>query len=479
MSLTSSLNFAVAGLDLASRRAEVVSRNVANADRAGYATRNVETGGVGQPGAVATIARGTDPQLVLLRRDAQSRLGGNEVLQSFHTALDAAIGDPDTPGGLQDRLARLDAAFVSAAADPSSSQGLAGISRAASDLATAFNGLGDLVDRHRQDADGAIGKAVTQINQDLEDVARLNTDIRRLHSSGHDTADLLDQRGVLIDRISGQIPLREMPRDGGAVALVSRGGVMLLDGKPATLGFAARAPITAAMTFPTHLSGLEVNGRSVNVTEGSGGIPGGKLEALFALRDDTAPEAMRRLDGLADDLIARFEAGGLDATRPVGAPGLFTDAGNASSPTAPSGLAGRISINALVAPDNSANLWRLRDGLGATAPGTGADGNLLLRYGAALAERRTPAGPGLPDVPEDVAGHAATLRSLVSGARVRFDDAVAFGTTEAQALVEGRDGGKVDVDSEMRRLIEIEQAYAANARIVQAVSDMMNRLTEI
>ena len=481
MSLTSSLNSALAGLDLSARRAEVIARNVSSADSQGYARRSVASAGagIGLPGRGAAITRDIDPRLMQLRREAQSRSAGEETLQAFFTRLDKAIGQPDDPGSLQDGLARLDAAFVSAAADPTSSIRLTEISEAAAGVASTLNALDDVVQGARQGADADIGKAVEGLNRDLAGVARLNADILRLNAGRHDSSDLLDQRTVLIDRISQQIPVRELPRDDGTVALVSVGGVLLLDGRPAQLGFAPRAPITAAMSAPTHLSGLTVNGRTIQTGGAVNAIPGGNLTALFQLRDEIAPQATARFDAMAAELIARFEDPAVDGTIAPGGTGLFTDRGLPLDPAADAGLAGRIAINALVTPDRPDQHWRLRDGLGAAGAGSGGDASLLLRYGDAFAERRQPVLAGLPDIGADLAGHAAALRSLVSADRVRADDRLGFARIEATTLAEGRDGGRVDIDAEMRRLVEVEQAYAANARIIQAVSDMMNRLTEI
>ena len=481
MSLTSSLNTAVAGLDLASRRAEVVARNVANADKAGYARRSLETGGAGlaSPGSATSVARDIDPRMTAIRREAQSRQAGDQVMASFLGAIDGAIGDPDKSGSLQDRLARLDAAFVAASTEPHSQVRLLEIAESATDLAGFINGLDDTVTQARQDADTDIGKAVEQLNADLADVSRINTDIRRLTLGKHDTADLMDQRSVLVDRISQQIPLRQLPRDDGAIALVSTGGIMLLDGRAAELGFAARAPLTPEMSMPTHLSGLTVNGRDVAVSGPASGIGQGRLGALFALRDTVAPEATARLDSLAADLIARFEDPAVDPTRAAGTPGLFTEQGAALSAAPEAGLAGRLGVNALVRPDAAGEVWRLRDGFGAAAPTRTGAPDMLLRLGAAMADRAPPAMAGLPDAATDLPGHAAALKSLFSADRLRSEDRVAFSATEVKGLVDKRDGGAVDTDDEMRRLIQIEQAYAANARMIQAADDMMNRLLEI
>ena len=480
MSLTASLNAAAAGLDLTARRADIVARNVANADAPGYARRTIEGNGpAGLPGSKLSVARQADPRLVQLRREAQSREAGAAVSQTFHADLDRAIGDPGRPGSLQGALARFDAALVSAAADPNVPTRLAEVSAAAQALAHRLNDVDGAIQAGRQNAEDDIGRAVGALNEDLSLVERLNADIRRVTAGGNDAADLTDRRSVVVDRISAMIPVREVARDGGAVALVSDGGLLLLDGRPVTIGFAGRPLVTADMSVPVQLSGLTVNGRDAPASGPASGIRGGALEAMFAVRDEAAPAATEMLDGLAAELILRFEDPAVDPTRAAGATGLFTDDGSPFAAAAPAGLAGRIAIDPTVSPDAPAQHWRLRDGLGAAAPGAGGDGALLLRYGAALARQDLPSVAGLPVAAADMTGHAAGVRSVISAARVEADDILAFRRGQAEDRAQGRDGGGVDIDGEMRRLLEVEQAYAANARVLQAVDTMMNRLMEL
>jgi flagellar hook-associated protein 1 FlgK len=491
MSLSSSMHTAVAGLSLASRRAEIVAQNVANADRPGYARRTLVTasGIDGLPPNATRVHREVDPRLTQLRREAESQLAGGAVAQSFQTRLDGEIGDPDQAGSLQDRIARLDAALVAATARPGSDPALSEVVQSADDLVDKLRTLDGLVRQERQSADARIGAEVEQINADLQDVARLNARIMRFSAGGEPTADLLDQRSVLIDRISESIPLRELPRAGGAIALVSEGGYMLLDGRATTLGFSGRSPITPAMkyednpTVPNHLSGLTINGEDVPVHGGMSGIRGGSLHALFNLRDHVAPEATARLDGLAAELIDRFANPAnpaeeqIDESLPAGAFGLFSDSAGALTAPIEQGLAGRLTFALDV--DDPTEHWRVRDGLAAVAPDpTGASGTLD-RLSAALTDVRPPVASALGGTSGSVAELAAQLKSAVSFDRVRADEVHSRASTEAGELSARRDGGAVDMDNEMRRLIEIEQAYAANARLIQVAGDMMDRLMEL
>jgi flagellar hook-associated protein 1 FlgK len=73
-------------------------------------------------------------------------------------------------------------------------------------------------------------------------------------------------------------------------------------------------------------------------------------------------------------------------------------------------------------------------------------------------------------------GLAADLLSRVSAERQRADVALTQSEAKQQALqaLELQDG--VDTDHEMQELLLIEQAYAANAKVVKAVDDMIKQL---
>ena len=91
------------------------------------------------------------------------------------------------------------------------------------------------------------------------------------------------------------------------------------------------------------------------------------------------PEFDGEVDRYANDLIERFRdlmpASALDAS----GEGLFVDAAGGLT-----GLAGRIEVNAAVDPSEAGGaVWRLRDGLSATAPGNTGNGS-----DPAVADRR-------------------------------------------------------------------------------------------
>lgn len=485
MSIGAALHNALSGLTATSRAADIVSQNVANALTDGYGRRGLELssralGGSGAGVQVDGVTRSVSRTLLSERRLADAGDARTGTITDFHTRVEASIGLPGEPGALGTRYQALEAALVEAAGRPDLDQRLQSVASAASALAATMRDLGRTLQEERMTADREISLEVERMNTALGRIAELNRDIRIGLASGHDATALMDERQRVIDQVSRIIPVREIPRDHEQVALYTTGGAVLLDGRPAEVGFRSTATITADMTIASGaLSGLTLNGQPVSAAASAGMLGGGSLGALFTVRDELAPDAQRRLDGLARDLIERFEDPAADPTRLAGTPGLFTDGGLNFDPLNEAGLAGRIAVNELVLPSAGGALWRLRSGLGAAATGDSGQAAGLLALSDALIAGRAPASGGFGPVPRGAGELAADLLSAIGGARQAAEGERAFTTARLETLKTAELAEGVDTDAELQRLLLIEKAYAANARIVTATEAMLGALLEM
>jgi flagellar hook-associated protein 1 FlgK len=290
----------------------------------------------------------------------------------------------------------------------------------------------------------------------------------------------MDQRQQLIDSISAIVPLREVVRDSGQVALMTTQGATLIDGPVSQFGFTPVGQITYGMTTGSGaLSGLTLNGKPIAVSGDGSPVAGGTLAGHFAVRDLSGPEAQARIDALAREVIARFSAPGLDATRAPGAPGLFTDAGAAFDPVNEVGLSQRLRLNAAVDPARDGALWRLRDGLGATEPGAAGNARLLTDWQAALTGLQNPASTNFMPGERSLASLATDMLSGIATDRLSAEGESSYAEARADALRSIELTGGVDSDQEIQTLLLIEQNYAANAKVVKAVDDMIQLLLGI
>lgn len=481
MSLSASLANALSGLTATSRRAEVVSSNVANAMTEGYARRELQVsaqslGGAGAGVRVLGVSRQFDAVVLADRRLADADAGNTAARAAFLTRIETLVGAPGDGGSLSGRIATLESALLTAASRPDSQARLQAVLDAAGSVAGHLAALTDEVQSARMEADGAIALQVRTLNETLGQIGRLNADIAAERASGRDANALMDQRQSLVDRVAEIVPVREVAREHDRIALYTTGGAILLEGTPAEIGFTGTGVITADMTLASGaLSGLTINGMAVDSGD-EGVLGGGTLGAMFAVRDDLAPETQAAFDAFARDLMERFSDPAVDPTLTAGQPGLFTDRGAAFDPLTEPGLAGRLALNAAADPKQGGELWRLRDGLGAAAPGATGDPGRLTALSGAIEAPRLPASSPLAGAARSAAGLAADVLSGIAGARQRADFRQSYAVARQEAMTELQLGDGVDTDAEMQNLLLIEQAYAANARVIQTIDDLIKTL---
>jgi flagellar hook-associated protein 1 len=482
MSISQSLSNALTGLTAASRMAEVVSSNLSNALTDGYGRRSVElssqsVGGRGAGVQIMGISRNVDRGILGDRRLADGAMAGQNALLSTLGRVETTVGAVGDTNGLAARLASLEQALTSVAGDPSSElrqsnvvNRLNGVTRGLQDSAAGIRGL-------RQEAEASIDSQIDVLNTSLTQVESLNRDIMMARNSGGDATALMDQRQVVIDRISGIVPVRELARNNGTVAVMTASGQMLIDGPALQFGFTPANYVTPDMTMASGgLRGITLDGVPLAGATGFGRLDGGSLSAAFTLRDVTLVGAQAGLDAVARDLVDRFADPATDPTLTTGMAGLLTDAGTAFDPLDEVGLSGRIRVNAAVDPAQGGGAWRIRDGVNAAVAGTVGNGAQIDRWIDALNAPRALASGGAA---RSAAGQISALVSSIGGQRLAAEEELSFGTARWDSLHQAELADGVDSDHELQMLMQIEQAYAANAKVMQTVQSMIQTLMEI
>lgn len=481
MSITSALLTATSGLGAVARGTDVVASNIANADRDGYARRElllssqVPTGGVRIDG----IARMVNAGLLAEYRVATAGSGNAALLGAYHQRIESAIGIPGDGSSLSDRVAAFEAALVSAMARPDSEIRLQNVLDGALDLIGAVNRLGQAAQSARQEAENGIARDVERLNAGLASVASLNRAIVVETASGRDTSSLEDARQRAIDAICDIIPLTEVKHENGKVSLFTAGGAALLDGsEPVRIEFAAVSQVQPGMTAAAgDLAYLTIEGRPLTAGQ-MGQYAGGTLSAAFEIRDHLAPNLQAQADAFAADLATRFGETGPDPTITTGMAGLITDDGDPIGAGFLPGLAQRLSLNAAIDPAAGGDPWRIRDGLYATTPGDAGDASLIGAMIPALRDPQ-PSAPILGGLDRSLGDLATGLSSSVATARIRNQAVQTERSAHGDALYHALAADGVDTDRELERLLSLEQAYAANARVIKAADTMLNTILGI
>jgi flagellar hook-associated protein 1 len=482
VSLSSAINAARSGLQVSSLRAETVATNVANATTPGYVRRSITVSEIVLGGSSAGVrsdgvGRINDTAIKAQRRELTSDVAQASVLASTWKSISARIGDTSDGDGLFKTFSDFETALSRAIATPESTSAAAGLLQAAQNITDELNSLSDMVTTQRAEADREIGNGVDVVNSALKQLEEINGRLSGINRTSGEAAALMDERQRVLDTIAEYLPIQTVERDHGTIDVLTTEGVFLLAGRAREIEFTPSAAFGPNETLAGgDLSGLTVDG--VNLTPGAasfGAVSGGLFGALFTLRDQDLPALSEQLDTIASQLINRLSDDTIDPTKTPGDSGLFIDTDTLGG----AGLAGRISINAAVDPGQGGALWRLRDGIGAAT--TGAPGNQTILKGMfdAFTAVQAIGATGFQGSFSSTE-MAAQIASFSGQARIYNESVLSSTETQYNILVEAEQTETgVDIDNQLQDLMLIEQAYAANARVIEIAGQMINTLMEL
>lgn len=482
MSITSALNAAKSGLRVTGLRADVVATNVANASTPGYVRRTLNIGenlAGGQTVGVQSsgVSRSGSEALSRERLLISSDLSQSNILSTAWQSISNQLGNALDGDGLFESFSNFETALSNAAVSPESSANLTALYNAAESITEEFNSLSTDIAELRSETDSEIAQGIRTVNDALLRVQDLNSQIAGSPPNTNKAAALFDERQRQLNVIAEYLPIQSVQRDSDTIDILTKEGVFLLASNARTIEFSQSFAFGPDQTLSSgFLSGLSVDG--TDITPGSptfGSVSSGSLSALFQLRDQDLPRFGDQLDTLANDLIARLSGNIVDPTNAPGAQGIFVDNNTSAGP----GSAGRISLNATINPSAGGDLFRLRDGVAAVTSGPPGNNTILNNLFSAVTSVERINTNGLQGSFSS-AELAANLSSIIGQTSVRYDAVRSSTLAQHSAILEAEQAETgVDVDAQLQELLLVEQAYAANARVIEVASQLLNRLLEI
>lgn len=460
MSLLGSLSIARAGMSATQARAQTASANIANVSTSGYVRRETDLGQSGPTGVtVSGTSRIQDNVVVQTRRDAQSQSAHSDVIETVLTRALSAFGEPGSSTGVFGAFTQFESDLQTLKSTPESAASQSITVDSLKDLTSALTQASEALQSERTTADSNIATDIKYANQLTTNIFDLNSDITNAKANGRDPSPLQDQRDNLLDKLTQMIPIKVKQLDTGAVQVHTLTGLSLVGATVNQIEFSPASqvgPIDTTTANGGRLSIPTISGRPIAPGSGPHAVTEGRIAAHLDLRDKVLPQQAAMLDDFAYELAASLDALGEPLLLDNGAP---VDALNKT------GLSQRLSVNALVDPVRGGSPSRLRDGLSAITPGPSSDDTLL----SALADALAPFSDKLAAVVNEVSSDTLRAQRIHTGNVAREITLV-----EADLQLSG-----VDLDYELQSLLAIEQAYTANARIIQTVSDMFDTLARI
>lgn len=485
MSLSASLSTASSSLYVSGDQTSIVSRNIANADKAFYTRKSVEV--VTIPGSgvkTSGITRAENPVLFRQILSSSSSAATHSAIVDSLDLLDATVNDVELDASPAALIQKLMDALQSYSAQPQSKLAAEAAVRAGRNLSDGLNGAAATVQTVRNDADTGIQASVDRVNSLLSQFKTVNDQIVKGTIGGTDVTDFQDQRDQILASLSNEVGIRTLSRENNDMAIYTDSGVTLFDKVPRSVVFDRTSNLSPGLPGnAVYIDGVPVTGANATMP-----LQSGRMVGLVQARDDISLAYEAQLDEMARVLITAFAetdqvGGGPDV------PGLFTYSGATSIPAdgvLVSGLAKAIRVNANVDPDQGGTATLLRDG----AISDPLDTNYVYNTtGSASYTDRidelyeklngdyTFDGAAKLATGGNLATYSSTSVAWLQEARKVSDDAYQYQNTLYQRSYESYSKiTGVNLDEELSLMLELERSFSTSSKLISVVDEMYNAL---
>jgi len=459
---------------------EVAGENIANVNTPGYSRQQV----VMQNRPVTTsngFALGTGVEIQAVRRsydgmlqqqivDGNSTYQQNLARQSALEQIQPSFNEVATDG-LGKALDNFFGAWQDLSTNPAGTAERQALLSRSQVLVDTFSQMSNSLTSVSKVANDNLIGITADVTGNAASLALVNTQILSTQAVGGNPNELLDQRDLLLQKISEKVGITsKLESDGTATVKLAGGETLVSEGKYATL-------YTNAVTPPTNnilLSGLgypppvknPATDTDVSGTVGGAGNSLGEMGGTLAVRDSIVPGYLNKLNELASKLVTAVNAQqsigyGIDGPPATTGHNFFNPAGVTS---------------ATIALDPALSAAKIAAGLPtATDPiptSTGNNANALLI--AAIQKDSTLAFSTGSD------SFAGFYNSMVS--TVGIDTQAAQNTTTQGAAflkqlgtLKSSNSG-VSLDEELTNLLKYQQAFQGAAKVITTATTMLDTI---
>jgi flagellar hook-associated protein 1 FlgK len=461
--LLSAMNAGKTSLSTTQKVIEIAGNNIANVNTPGYSRQkavltpypSLTFGGfvIGQGVKVGDIVREHDAFLTNQLQEKSAAYGEEDAKALPLAELERLFNISDE--GLSTEIDNFFDSWQELAANPGGQTERDMVIQRGELLAASFQSTVAGLASVRGNIDESLISKVVGINDELQQVAELNTRISGIESSGQTANTFRDQRDQLLESLSKSIGAQSIENSQGIVSLQLPGGVPLVQGGQAL-------PLEGEIVADELVLNVVVDGVSKPVDTGK---LGGEFKGLLEVRDQFIPELESRVDKLAYDLITAVNAEHVTGTDLSGNTGvLFFDAPPSPAPPADiwDGAANSMTV-ALTDPDEVA--------AGATsAPGD----NTIAQSIAELSSAKVVDGT---DTLVGAYSRICAKVGIEAGQNELARNANEDTMTQLQNLRDGVAG--VSLEEEMINLIQYQKGFEASAKLLATVDEMMDTLLSI
>lgn len=305
-SLASIMDSSLSAMFSAQAGLATTSHNIANAGTPGYTRQSLllaarqplhlPFGSIGRGVDVVSVRRAQDSFLLNTLRSQQSRLAAYTSIDSALYEVEQILGSIDNDH-LGSALNEFFGAWSDLATPPADSALKQQVISKALSLVTDFHAISASLDDLERNIEAQVQEEVTVLNNQLAQIAQLNSQVMSAELGGQPANDLRDQRDYLVNQLSSIASAQVIERSDGSLDVVLNGRTVVTRGDHQAL----------TTTYRETSQGY----RMVVVTDGTYNevlLPEGRLNGLLSSRDELVTNVRGQLDGVAQMLIDSVNA---------------------------------------------------------------------------------------------------------------------------------------------------------------------------
>lgn len=295
----------------AQRGLATTGHNIANVNTEGYSRQRTEqierlpsftgAGFIGNGVDIASITRSYDSFLSTQLRSSLSAHGELSAYHAMASQIDNFIADPDA--SLSPSLQSFFNAVQDVANDPTSIAARRVMLSEGETLVHRFNIMNGRMDELRSQVNQSLSTNIDEINGLARGIAGLNERIVAAYNqAGKAPNDLLDQRDLLVERLSEKVGTSVYEQKDGSL------NVFIGNGQALVMG-------TTAGQLSLQSSAYDPNEKDIAITTGgsstvviTGAISGGEIGGLLRFVSEVLDPAQNAMGRIAAGLAATFNA---------------------------------------------------------------------------------------------------------------------------------------------------------------------------
>lgn len=429
-------------------------QNIANVNTPGYTRQRVNLVSTAIPSPLGPFGTGVDATGVVriydqflnasLNGDIQQKNawdGRSQLLTQVET-----IFTDTTETGLSQSLSKFWNAWQDLANNPSGYAERKAVADAGQNLAQTFQTDYNALNQIQDDADVRIDAAVGEINTLADQIGSLNDSIVRMERYGQNANDLRDQRDQLLNQLSEKIDFTYSENAEGRVTVTLGDNKELVgDASVNELAVATDASGQANVVWKDDAAGTPIP------------VSGGNLQGYLDVRNTMVPGYKDTLDTLASNLIDRVNtlhsAGtGLDESTGLD----FFSGDSADTIAVNSAITGDVNQIAAAGPSTASDL-------------VGGDNSQAVRIYQLQNTKITGVNGQTFDTYYNALVSKVGTDSATASSNLTQQTSIVAQMTNLRESISG-----VSTDEEMANLIQYQHGYAAAAKLIDTVSQMMD-----